>query len=128
MVYTTVATIAHVFIIKAQGKHTSLLTAAEREAMPKSEYHAWEYGSQVFLVGFYSYALIVWTLKFNMLFFYRRLVRGTWVEKAIYPLMGFVAAAGVAVILTFTLTCIPFRKLWQVYPDPGGESWGAAVS
>jgi hypothetical protein len=36
--------------------------------------------------------------------------------------MGFILASAVAVILTFTLTCRPFHKLWQVYPDPGCTS------
>jgi hypothetical protein len=90
--------------------------------MPLSEYAAWEYGTQVFFVGLASYAVIVWTLKFNMLFFYQRVVNGLWVEKLILPAFGLVAASGVAIVLTLTLTCIPFRKLWQIWPDPGRES------
>ncbi|KAL2212470.1 hypothetical protein CC79DRAFT_1364753 [Sarocladium strictum] len=118
-VYSEVTVIAHVFIIKAQGLHTSLLTPEQREAMPLSEYAAWEYGTQVFFVGLASYAVIVWTLKFNMLFFYQRVVNGLWVEKLILPAFGLVAASGVAIVLTLTLTCIPFHKLWQIWPDPG---------
>ncbi|KAH7246546.1 hypothetical protein BKA59DRAFT_455584 [Fusarium tricinctum] len=119
MVYTNVCVIAHVFIVKAQGKHTSLLTSEQRRTMPLKEQELWIYGSKIFLVGFYSYAAIVWSLKVNMLFFYKRVVRGLWVEKFVQPAMGFVLASAVAVILTFTLTCRPFHKLWQVYPDPG---------
>ena len=111
---------AHVFMIVGQGKHTSLLTPEMRESMPVAEYGSWEFSSQIFLAGFFSYAIIVWTLKFNMLFFYRRLVRGTKMERAILPVLGLVGASAVAIILTFTLMCIPFRKLWQVYPDPQG--------
>ncbi len=96
--------------------------------MPLAEYRSWEYGSQIFLVGFYSYAVIVWTLKFNMLFFYRRLVRGLWVERVILPVFILVGACAVAVILTFTLTCIPFSKFWQVFPDPGGWFIAPSVS
>ncbi|KAI5458587.1 hypothetical protein BGZ63DRAFT_416207 [Mariannaea sp. PMI_226] len=119
MVYTTVTVIANVFIIVAQGKHTSLLTPEQRKAITAQESEAWSYGSKIFLAGFYSSAVVIWILKFNMLFFYQRLVDGHWVKRAIYPVMGLVAASAVAIILTFTLTCIPFHKLWQVYPDPG---------
>lgn len=120
MVYSNVTVMAHVFIAVAQGKHTSMLTPAQRENMPVSERPSWEFGSQIFLAGFFSYAIIVWTLKFNMLFFYRRVVRGTTVERAVIPALAFVGVTGVAVVLTFTLMCIPFHKLWQVYPDPKG--------
>lgn len=101
--------------------HTSLLTPEQREQMPIEEYEAWEYGTQVFFVGLASYAVIVWTLKFNMLFFYQRVVTGLWVEKLILPAFALVGASAVAIILTLTLTCIPFQKLWQIYPDPGGR-------
>lgn len=122
MVYTTVSVIAHVFIVNAEGKHTSMLTPEQRLEVSKSpeETEAWVYGSKIFLVGFYSYAAIVWTLKINMLFFYKRLVKGLWVERAIYPAMALVGTTATAVLFTFTLSCIPFHKLWQVYPDPGG--------
>jgi hypothetical protein len=119
--YTTVTVVAHVFILKAGGMHTSLLTPEQRAAMPESEYAAWEYGSQIFLVGLTCYFVIVWLLKFNMLFFYHRIVQGLWSEKFIRPVMYFVAGCGVAIILTLTLMCRPFKKLWQVYPDPGCE-------
>lgn len=91
--------------------------------MPLSEYRAWEYGTQVFFVGLASYATIVWTLKFNMLFFYQRVVNGLWVQKMILPAFILVGGSAVAIILTLTLTCIPFRKLWQIYPAPGSKFW-----
>ncbi|KAF2713130.1 hypothetical protein K504DRAFT_369566 [Pleomassaria siparia CBS 279.74] len=118
-VYTEVSVIAHVFIIKAKGLHTSLLSPADRENLPLSDYHAWEYGTQVFIVGLTSYAVIVWTLKFNMLFFYRRVVKGLWIERFVVPVMCFVGVGAVIVILVLTCTCVPFRKMWQILPDPG---------
>ncbi|KAF2689762.1 hypothetical protein K458DRAFT_427868 [Lentithecium fluviatile CBS 122367] len=118
-VYSEVTVIAHVFILKAQGRHTSLLTPAQRENLPLSDYQAWEYGTQVFIVGLTSYAVIVWTLKFNMLFFYRRVVKGLWVEQFILPAMCFVGAAAIAIILVLTCICVPFKKMWQIRPDPG---------
>ncbi|KAF4310075.1 hypothetical protein GTA08_BOTSDO03187 [Botryosphaeria dothidea] len=117
--YTAVTVVAHVFIIKAGGKHTSLLTHEQRRLMPASQYPAWAYGSKIFMLGQMLYASIVWSLKFNMLFFYRRITRGLWVEKLIIPTLGLVACCGTAVLLIFTCTCRPFSKLWQVWPDPG---------
>jgi hypothetical protein len=118
-VYSEVTVIAHVFILKAGGKHTSIMTPEQRKTLPLSEYRAWEYGTQVFIVGLTSYAVIVWTLKFNMLFFYRRVVKGLWIEKFILPAMCFVGAAAITVIMVLFTTCVPYRKMWQIYPDPG---------
>ncbi|KAK0609646.1 hypothetical protein DIS24_g12289 [Lasiodiplodia hormozganensis] len=117
--YTSVTVVAHVFIIKAGGKHTSLLTHDDRRLMPASQVPAWEYGSKIFMLGQMLYASIVWSLKFNMLFFYRRITRGLWVEKLIIPAIAVVAITGTTVLLVFTCTCRPFHKLWQVWPDPG---------
>jgi len=76
----------------------------------------------MFLFGLTGYIFIVWLVKFNQLFFYRRVVRGTWVENLIYPTMGLLAAALSAIVLTIALHCVPLQKIWQVYPDPGRRS------
>lgn len=81
--------------------------------MPQSEYHNWEYGSQIFLFGLSEYFVIIWMLKFNMLFFYRRVVRNTWSEKFVIPVMCFIGVTFVAVVFTISLTCRPFHHLWQ---------------
>ncbi|KAK2855586.1 hypothetical protein FQN49_005050 [Arthroderma sp. PD_2] len=123
LAYTGVTIIAHVFLVQAGGKHTSVLTDEQRASMPVEQRKDWEYGSKLFTFGFFSYATIVWSLKVNMLFFYRRLVRGLRIERFIIPAFGFVAAAGVAALLTFCLACVPFKNLWQVYPNPGGQCY-----
>ncbi|KAF6807967.1 hypothetical protein CSOJ01_07817 [Colletotrichum sojae] len=119
--YTTVSVMATLFSMVAQGRHTSILTPEQRATMPESEFYIWEYGSKNFLVGMSVYAAVVWTLKFNMLFFYRRLVAGQWVEKFILPVMALVASTAIAMILIIALTCRPFSQMWQVRPDPGAN-------
>ncbi|KAI5463388.1 hypothetical protein BGZ63DRAFT_422749 [Mariannaea sp. PMI_226] len=121
MLYTSISVLAHIFIVRVQGKHTSLLTPEQRETLTPAESKPWEYGSQIFLAGFFAYVIILWTLKLNMLFFYQHLVRGLWMERAILPVMILVGVSLIAVTLTFTLMCIPFHKLWQVFPDPKGS-------
>jgi hypothetical protein len=123
LAYTLAVSMAAFFMLNADvgGKHTSLLTPEMREALPQSEYWKWELGSKIFMVGVSSYTITIWVLKFNMLFFYKRIVKGTWVERMINPGFALVGATAIAVILIFTCTCIPYRNLWQVYPDPGGH-------
>ncbi|TDZ41025.1 hypothetical protein CTRI78_v010004 [Colletotrichum trifolii] len=118
-VYTTVSSMATLFVLVAQGRHTSLLTPEQRATMPESEFAIWEYGSKNFVVGMCCYATIVWTLKFNMLFFYRRLVGGQWVERFLVPVMCFVGVTALAMVLIILLTCRPITKMWQIRPDPG---------
>lgn len=87
--------------------------------MSESERKEWAYGSQIFLLGLTGYFVILWTLKFNMLCFYSRVVRGLWTEKFVKPLMVMVGLSATAIIFTLALTCRPFNHLWQVWPDPG---------
>ncbi|KAG7074668.1 Kinesin-like protein [Colletotrichum scovillei] len=54
-----------------------------------------------------------------VLFFYRRLVAGQWVDKFIFPVMGLVGATATAMGLIIALTCRPLYLMWQIRPDPG---------
>lgn len=111
--------IGHIFTVRCQGRHTSSLTYEQRKKMPQSEYHKWEYGSKIFLVGLSVYFIIIWMLKFNMLCFYRRVARNTRSEKFVKPLMGLIGVTFMAIVFTLTLTCRPFHNLWKVWPAPG---------
>lgn len=117
--WTAAPVIGQVFVQAAQGRHTSDLTYEERKNMSEAERAEWTFGSQMFLFGLSGYFVILWTLKFNMLCFYSRLVRSLWTEKFVKPLMVFVVMSAVAIVFTLALTCRPFHKLWQVWPDPG---------
>ncbi|KAG6363702.1 hypothetical protein INS49_008803 [Diaporthe citri] len=111
--------LSHIFTARCKGRHTSDLTYEQRKAMPHSEYHEWEYGSKIYLVGLSEYFVIIWMLKFNMLCFYQRVVRNTWSEKFVKPLMGIIGVTLMVIVFTISLTCRPFHNLWKVWPDPG---------
>ncbi|KAF4953936.1 hypothetical protein FSARC_12292 [Fusarium sarcochroum] len=121
--WTAAPVIGQVFVQGAEGRHTSDLTFEERKNMTKADREKWAYGSQMFLLGLTGYVVILWTLKFNMLCFYSRVVRGLWTEIFVKPLMVFVVLSVVVIILTLALTCRPFYHLWQVWPDPGRSDW-----
>jgi hypothetical protein len=42
-------------------------------------------------------------------------------EKRICAGFGIVVTTWVAVLLTILLGCRPFKKNWQIYPDPGSK-------
>lgn len=97
-------------------------------------------GSKLQIAGWTTYSALIWTLKLSMLAFYIRLTvcmirtfsrplltRGQAGVQGRYRLsihVGFalVAASFVAAILAIYLSCRPFHKYWQIYPNPGGES------
>ncbi|KAI0387539.1 hypothetical protein F5Y04DRAFT_240444 [Hypomontagnella monticulosa] len=98
--------IGHVFVVVCEGRHTSLLSFEERKNMPLERYDDWEYGSQMFLFGLSGYFIILWTLKFNMLCFYQRVVRGLWVERFIKPVMGLMLCTAIVIVFTLSLTLV----------------------
>lgn len=107
--------------IVGQTSDTSHLTMEERLAMTREQRKLRSLGSKWSMVGWYTYITLIWTLKFNMLCFYQRVVGGVWVRKFIKPTMGLVAVSGLAIYILFAVSCRPFHKLWQVLPAPGGK-------
>ncbi|KAF5562813.1 integral membrane protein PTH11, partial [Fusarium phyllophilum] len=119
--WTAAPVIGQVFVQGAEGRHTSDLTFEERKNMSEEDRKKWAYGSQMFLLGLTGYVVILWTLKFNMLCFYSRVVRDLWTERFVKPLMVVVVLSVVVIIITLAATCRPFHHLWQVWPDPGRQ-------
>lgn len=106
------------YIVSSTGD-TSNLTHEQRVTMSPSEAAARQKGTKWFIVGWYTYIGLIWGLKINMLFLFKRLVSMTWVSAFIKPLMVFVGASGVAIWVILSTACRPFNHMWQIYPDPG---------
>ena len=101
---------------------TSHLTMEQRLAFTPEQAAMRQTGTKWFMVGWYTYIGLIWTLKLNMLFLYRRVVSVGWVKKFIVPTMIFVGATGVSIWILFASACRPFHKLWQILPDPGSKT------
>lgn len=95
------------------------LTLEQRKALTDEEAAPYIYGTQWFCAGVATYVLFIWTLKFNMLFLYQRVVRGLWVEKFIKPVMLLLGATFIAIFLILFCACRPYNRMWVVYPDQG---------
>ena len=101
------------------------LSLAEREALsagPAADAQPFVTGTKWFCVGVATYITFIWLLKINMLFLYRRIVNGLWVEKFIVPTMGLVGVTYVAIMMILFLPCRPYDRMWIVFPDQGGVS------
>lgn len=69
--------------------------------------------------------MMLWSMKFVMVFFYRRLTKGLWEECLVKPVAVLCGLTYLGVFLTCTLSCLPFPKNWQVYPTPGPVCTGS---
>lgn len=118
-IYTVMSVAAHIC-----GQHVDLhsITLEERKALTAEEAVPYIWVTQWFCAGVATYNVFVWSLKFNMLFFYQRVVNGLWVDKYIVPTMGLVAATGIATIGILFASCRPYNRMWTVYPDQGSKS------
>jgi hypothetical protein len=100
---------------------TSHLTMEERLSFTREQASMRQTGTKWFMVGWYTYIGLIWTLKLNFLFLFRRIASVGWVRKMIMPTMVFVCVTGLAIWILFAAACRPFNKLWQILPDPGGK-------
>ena len=98
---------------------TSHLTMEQRLALTPEQAATRQSGTKWFMVGWYTYIGLIWSLKLNMLFLYRRVVSIVWIKKFIVPAMALVGVTGVSIFIMFASACRPFHKLWQILPDPG---------
>lgn len=59
-------------------RHADLhsLTIAERKEMSATDAEPYIYVTQWFCAGVATYIVFIWSLKLNMLFFFRRVVKG----------------------------------------------------
>ncbi|ROW04752.1 hypothetical protein VMCG_04836 [Cytospora schulzeri] len=105
------------------GRHADLHTLSLEARSKLTNEEAWPYVwvTRWFCAGVATYVAFVWTLKFNMLFFYKRVVNGLWVEKFIMPVMVLVGATGVIIMIILFASCRPYYKMWIVYPDQGAN-------
>ncbi|KAF3764033.1 hypothetical protein M406DRAFT_261273 [Cryphonectria parasitica EP155] len=102
-------------------RHADLhtLTLAQRQEMSAEEAEPYIKVTKWFCAGVATYVVFVWSLKINMLFFFRRVVKGLWVEKFIFPVMCLV---GVTFIITIGIlfgNCRPYSRMWVFYEDEG---------
>ncbi|KAK2612670.1 hypothetical protein QQS21_001287 [Conoideocrella luteorostrata] len=109
----------------AHGLANNGMTDAHRAALPtNSEEHGLRVvGSIIQLCGWSTYSTLLWSLKVSWLFFYMRLTEGLGrryrTRIRIYIGFGLVLVTWLAVLLNIFLGCRPFRRYWQINPDPG---------
>ncbi|KAK0726486.1 hypothetical protein B0T21DRAFT_413817 [Apiosordaria backusii] len=106
-----------------KGLANNAMTDEQRRLLdPNSEEFRFRVnGSKTQVAGWSTYTFLLWVIKAAMCTFYLRLTEGLEYRKRIF--VGFVMlfVTWVAVLLSILVSCLPFEKNWQIYPDPGNS-------
>ncbi|QDS73853.1 hypothetical protein FKW77_006711 [Venturia effusa] len=116
--YTAMTAVA--YIVGMSGDNANM-TNLERLALTDEQRTTKILGSKAFVVGWFTYTGLLWSLKTCMLFFMKRITTGLWQAKLIKPGFAIVGTTYIAVLFMLFFTCRPFHHLWQIYPDPGAN-------
>ena len=81
-----------------------------------------EIGSRLVLASRIFYAAFIWTAKYTVSEFLKRVIGRHWrrsYEFGLYGIRYFLLITFVAVVIATLAECQPFDHYWQVVPDPG---------
>ncbi|KAI5776318.1 hypothetical protein EDC01DRAFT_763384 [Geopyxis carbonaria] len=98
---------------------TNNMPPAVRAGLTDAQVERLESGALYFYVGWLIYPLMLWIMKFCMIFFYRRLTLGLWQQKVLWHITWICAITYVGGLVTILFSCRPIQRNWQVRPDPG---------
>ncbi|KAK9771944.1 hypothetical protein SCAR479_11425 [Seiridium cardinale] len=131
LVWVAASALAYSIGASAHGLANNGLTDEQRIALSINdpEYDMRVLGSKIQVAGWACYSVLIGLLKLSMLTFYIRLTDGLSrrYRMPIWIGFGLVGVTIVTSVLVIMLSCLPFEKYWQIYPDPG-NACEAAVS
>lgn len=81
-------------------------------------------GSKLVLVSRICYAIFIWTAKFTVCEFLKRVSEMIWRRSLrifLQIIYYFLGSTLIAVVLATLTECQPFNHYWQVVPDPGAQ-------
>ncbi|KAL8942568.1 MAG: hypothetical protein Q9211_001334 [Gyalolechia sp. 1 TL-2023] len=93
---------------------------ARTDGLAPTDIHYREIGSRLVLAS----RIILWTAKFTVSEFLKRLTSQVWRRKyelCLRFIRWFLAVTFIAVVIATLVECQPFHHYWQVVPDPGAK-------
>ncbi|PVH98901.1 hypothetical protein DM02DRAFT_565534 [Periconia macrospinosa] len=108
----------HIEIIGRNGVNIGL-TDEQRAQFTQETIRHLILGSKLLVSGWISWAVLIWSLKACMLFFYARLTRGVWQRKLVVATAIITTITFVTLVLVILFHCHPLHLQWQIRPDPG---------
>lgn len=109
----------NMLVITVLKKGTNQMPPEVRESLTSEEIIVHEEGSKALISAWFCYILFIWGAKTCLLLFYKRLldrIGGVTILKITGWVIGITFFGACAAMF---LVCQPFRKNWQVVPDPG---------
>ncbi|MCJ1477482.1 hypothetical protein MMC13_006154 [Lambiella insularis] len=108
---------AFVHVVLRWGTNNAITTGLTPE-----EIHHREIGSKLVLPARIFFAIFIWTAKFTISEFFKRLYQGVWkksYEVGLQIIRWFLLVTFLGVVIATLAECQPFSNYWQVVPDPG---------
>ena len=100
-------------------KGTNQMSPEKRAALTPEEIWRHENGSKALITAGFCYIAYIWGAKTCLLLFYRRILERMERFRIIQITAWALGISFIASCLGTFLVCRPFRKNWQVVPDPG---------
>ncbi|KAL4895790.1 hypothetical protein BDV59DRAFT_173141 [Aspergillus ambiguus] len=94
------------------------------DGLTAEDIHNRELGSKFVLASRIFYAIFIWTAKFTVCAFLKRVAGMMWRRSLrifLKFLYYFLASTLIAVVIATLAECQPFPHYWQVVPDPGPQ-------
>ncbi|ESZ90423.1 hypothetical protein SBOR_9188 [Sclerotinia borealis F-4128] len=122
--YTAEATSSHYLSARWLGYSNSGMTETERETLDPNSIE-WSYrvnGAKTHIWDWITYISLMWLLKACWIAYYARLIAAAAEKRSLRRItIGYVVlgVTYLSAILVVFCKCMPLKKQWQIYPDPG---------
>ncbi|KAI1926083.1 hypothetical protein LOZ12_000490 [Ophidiomyces ophidiicola] len=108
-----------VHVVLLWGTNNAVTTGLSDEDLYRREI-----GSKMVIGARIFYALFIWTAKFTVTSFFKRLIAQIWrrsFQHVLLVIRYYLAFSFLAVLIAIFTECQPFYHYWQVVPDPGPQ-------
>ncbi|KAJ8068600.1 hypothetical protein OCU04_002308 [Sclerotinia nivalis] len=122
-VYTAEATSSYYLVARWLGYSNSGMTDNERQTLDPNSLE-WLYrvnGAKTHIWDWITYVSLMWLLKACWIAYYSRLIAAVEKRSLRRITVGYVVLGltYLSAILALLCKCLPLKKQWQIYPDPG---------
>ncbi|TGO90530.1 hypothetical protein BPOR_0060g00030 [Botrytis porri] len=125
--YTAEATSSYYLVARWLGYSNSGMTELERQTLDPHSLE-WLYrvnGAKTHIWNWVTYISLMWLLKACWITYYARLISAAQKRSLRRITVGYVVlgVTYLSAILVVFCKCMPVKKQWQIYPDPGNSCY-----
>ncbi|TGO55879.1 hypothetical protein BCON_0085g00300 [Botryotinia convoluta] len=125
--YTAEATSSYYLVARWLGYSNSGMTELERQTLDPNSLE-WLYrvnGAKTHIWNWVTYISLMWLLKVCWITYYARLISAAEKRSLKRITVGYVVlgVTYLSAILVVFCKCMPLKKQWQIYPDPGNSCY-----